>query len=315
MIETIFFTAVGAGLLWLTASPRIAEPLYHGSLFEPHRYPFGDWTMDWLNGRACQEVNLPTENGHSLHGWFMPTEGADTTIIVNHGNTGNIADIRTLSTLLLQQGANLFVYDYRGYGKSGGSPSVAAVCEDAVHTYDFIAKKLPETKIILYGESLGGGISTYVAQRRKVSALILQSAFFEMRQIAIETSPLFKLWPRNLFPRPYFHNGEGLARVACPVLILHGAKDPEIRLEHANALFSAAKEPKSLVILPHTLHSEIDQKDFELFDRSVREIRQFMNAPVSNGEEPVLSIAAPPTPSQIISGLDEKSVSQKLTKE
>jgi fermentation-respiration switch protein FrsA (DUF1100 family) len=275
MFLTVLFWILGAATVWVLASPRMLEPIYDLALFEPHKFPRGDWSTDWAHDLNLQDVFIPTSSGKRLHGWFITQPEATATILVNHGNTGNIADIDLLVKLLALTGANVLAYDYRGYGKSDSAPSVGRVCEDGVAAFDWLAQRFPEKSIVIYGESLGGAVSTYTAQRRKPAGVILQSAFTDIRRIARETYPIFGIWPSVLFPRPYFDNAGGLRNMTCPVLIIHGEKDPEVVVDHANVLYAAAREPKYLLLLPNTEHTDIAGVDSHAF---VSQVSKFVRS-------------------------------------
>jgi len=267
---TIGISALAGALAYLGLSPRMAEIIYLPALFEPHKFPRGNWDMSWLDQKqGFRDVSFPTANGAKLHGWYFRVPLASATLLVHHGNTGNVADLVVLISLLLKTGVNILVYDYRGYGKSESNPSTARICEDGIAAYDWLAKEYPDMPILLYGESLGGAVACYVAERRPTSALILQSAFFEMRRIAKETYAFFAMWPPSLFQQPYLNNARVLAKLACPVLLLHGAKDAEVNPAHSRDMFQVSHSEKKLVILPNTAHTEIDQNDSELFLASV----------------------------------------------
>jgi fermentation-respiration switch protein FrsA (DUF1100 family) len=291
MLDLITTTCsvLGAGFIWLLLSPRIAERLYGRALFEPLKFPAGDWSSQAGFDREAEDVWFLNNKRQKLHGWFFSHPTSATTVIVNHGNSGNIADLYVLISLLLRLPINLFIYDYRGFGKSEGSPMTREVCEDAVSAYDYMAKRLPSSQLVLYGESIGGGISCYVAQRRKVSGLILQSAFYDMRRISSEFYAVFKIWPRALFPVPFLDNATALGKLSCPVLIVHGEKDREVGVEHSRDLFACANKPKELTILPHTSHEEIAPEDFDLYMSSLEQfIGQFQ--PVAPKAMPSLAL-------------------------
>lgn len=275
MIELI--VALGAVLgsaLWAGFSPRVAEPLYRSALFEPHKYPGGegDWAQGWLGSRACEDVHISTADGSILHGWFLPNEASDAIVLIHHGNTGNIADINVLIDLLWQTGANVLAYDYRGYGRSEGSATVAGVVEDAVAVHKWVKSRFPDKTIVFYGESLGCAIACQAALHDAPHGLILQSAFTDVRRIAIENYPIFSIWPRTLFARPYYDNASALRALKHPILLMHGAHDPEVKLDHGHKLLEAAGAPNELVILPNTAHSEIDAADAEVFISSARRL-------------------------------------------
>lgn len=272
---TVGFTALASALAYWLLSPRMAEALYLPALFEPHKFPVGEWALSWLPpGQHCQDIWFSSATGAKLHGWYFPVAGARKNILINHGNTGNIADLHVLLSLLLKTGANVFVYDYRGYGKSEGRSTTLGICQDGIAAYDWLVQEHPGMPIILYGESLGGAVASHVAEHRTPAGVILQSAFVEMRRIARETYAIFGIWPASLFQQPYLNNARVLATLECPVLLVHGAKDPEVHPAHAHDLYRAAKSATKLIILPNTAHSEIDPIDAEVF---IARVSEFIN--------------------------------------
>ncbi|HEY9773821.1 MAG TPA: alpha/beta hydrolase [Planktothrix sp.] len=284
-ISTVALSIVIAGIAVVALSPRFAEPLYRVFLFEPHKYPHGegDWNKQWAGAQPCEDVSFRTKNGARLHGWFFPQTNAPAAILVHHGNTGNIADIDVIIQTLLRTGVSVFVYDYRGYGKSESSPSVAGVVEDGIAAYDWLKQRVGDQPIVFYGESLGGAIACQVALARRPKALILQSAFFEMRRIACENYPFFRIWPADLFPRPYFHSARAVNQLQVPLLVLHGAKDSEVRVHHAHDLIAAATgNDKKLIVLPNTDHHEIFSADVDLAVASIAEFVKLVVNPAPN---------------------------------
>jgi fermentation-respiration switch protein FrsA (DUF1100 family) len=272
-VTTVAITLSAFGLAYFALSPRIAEPLYRIVLFEPHKYPHGegDWSLKWLNGRPMEDVYFETIGGARLNGWFFPVPSARCTIMVHHGNTGNIADLQQLIEVLLRTGNNVFVYDYRGYGKSESSPSVAGILQDGIAAYDWLKTRCGDSPIVFYGESLGAGVACQLAHLRRPSGLIVQSAFFEMRRIACDCYPFFHLWPASLYPAPYFHNARSISELSLPVLYLHGVKDSEVKISHAHDSFALARQPKFFVALSETDHHEIAVQDLDLAAAKVTE--------------------------------------------
>jgi alpha-beta hydrolase superfamily lysophospholipase len=259
--------------VYLACSPRFGERLYHPDLFQPLYSPDGDYDHAVFSNNTYRDVFFSSKNGKKLHGLFFPVAGAKKTILCSHGNKGNLFDISRLIQLLLDTGNNVFVYDYQGYGRSQGSPTVRRVCEDAIAAFDWLVKeeKIDSQDIILYGESLGAGISCHVAKQREVAGLILQSAFTNIRDIAIESIPLLQAYPEWLFPRPFLDNEKVLAEVRKPVLILHGTFDKDVPFTHAKKLFAHANGTKMLVELPNTLHEDIALEDNDVFAKAARE--------------------------------------------
>ncbi len=257
--------------LYLVASPRFGERAYHYALFAPWKYPVGNYHGDLGSSGRFEDVFFEAVDGKKLHGWFF--QGTEQkVIIVNHGKTGNITDLERLMFLLLDTGASVFIYDYRGFGRSEGAPSLKVICEDGLKAYQWLVelKQFAPKDIVAYGESLGGIVACHLAEQTEVGGLILQSAFSSLRTISIENMSVLKYFPDALFPI-YGKNSATVGKFNKPVLMLHGALDQDIVVRHSHDLLAAsATADKEFVILPNTLHDEIDEKDSELFVRTVK---------------------------------------------
>ncbi|MCP4669274.1 MAG: alpha/beta hydrolase, partial [Deltaproteobacteria bacterium] len=155
------------------------------------------WGLDY------EEVHFNTPDNMRLHGWFFPLKGDPATILFCHGNAGNISHRLENITLLLDQGLQVFIFDYRGYGRSTGRPSEAGVYRDGLAAYDFLAKQkgVRPRRIVLFGRSLGAAVAIEIALQRKVRSLIMESAFTSTKEMA-RTVWLF--WPLSFFSRPHY---------------------------------------------------------------------------------------------------------------
>ncbi len=297
MLLTLGITLTALGL-YVLLSPRVGEPLYHGELFHPYKYPRGNYQLQSLEGIAKEDVFFAGPEGKKLHGWFFRAPKATKTILVNHGNTGNVGDLETLLSLLLRSGASVFAFDYQGYGRSQGSPSVAGICADSVAAYEYLVNKegIPPQTLVVYGESLGSAVSCQLVANRPCAGLILQSAFSSLTKIAYADVPVLSVYPQFLFPPPFFNSLWVLKNQKHPpLLIFHGDKDPEVPISHAKELFAYALEPKTLVVLPHTLHEDITKEDSDLFVNSVRKYLSSLDntqAIAAPAEQPSLLAAA-----------------------
>ncbi|HEY9679122.1 MAG TPA: alpha/beta fold hydrolase [Drouetiella sp.] len=251
--------------LYLVASPKFGERAYHYALFAPWKYPVGKYDGEIGSSGKYEDVYFNAVDGKKLHGWFFPGS-KPYTILVHHGKTGNITDIEQLNRLLLETGASILVYDYRGFGRSEGSPSLKIICEDGVSAFKYLTneRKIPANQIVAYGESLGGLVACYQAEHTKMAGIILQSAFSSLRIISIENLGGLRIFPDFLFPS-VGRNSEIIARCEIPTLIIHGALDDDIVVEHSHRLHASARFAKDLVILQNTLHDEIDKSDADTF--------------------------------------------------
>jgi uncharacterized protein len=263
-----------AAAIYLLLSPRVAIRWYSNALFHPHRYPSGDWDVD-LDGIKPEDVWFRAKDNSQLHGWFFQAPGATHTVLFSHGNTGNMTGRPNLVRLLLQCGLSVFIYDYRGYGRSDGRPSIPGICEDGIAAYDYLTRerRLKTEDIILYGESLGCAVSCQIADLRPCAGMILQSGFASLRKIGCDHIPFVKMYPNLFFPRPLLDSGAVLERFNQPLLMIHGAQDPVVPFVHAEYLYSRACEPKTLVKVSQATHSDIW---YVAPDQYVSAIKQFV---------------------------------------
>jgi fermentation-respiration switch protein FrsA (DUF1100 family) len=202
-----------------------------------------------------KDVHFVTEDGNTLHGWFFPGERDHPVILHFHGNSGNISHRLELVRHLLQRGLQVFIFDYRGYGKSEGRPSEKGIYQDGVAAYDYLVQKegiLPG-HIALHGHSMGAAAALEVALNRGVKSVILESAFTSTKDMA-KTMPLsFLLTP---FLPANYNNLEKVARLHIPKLIIHGDSDEVVPFSMGERLFASAAQPKYFLRLKGAGHND-----------------------------------------------------------
>jgi alpha-beta hydrolase superfamily lysophospholipase len=194
-------------------------------------------------GFRYEEVFFKAEDGVNLHGWFVPSEPARGILLFCHGNAGNISDRLHSIEIFHRLGLSVFIFDYRGYGRSEGKPTEEGTYRDAEGAWRYLLqeRRSPPQKVILFGRSLGGAVAAWLAQDRDAGALILESTFTSFRDIAGDIYPWL---PTRLLARFGYETAACLARVRCPVLVIHSVQDELIPSKHGEKLFAAAKEPK-----------------------------------------------------------------------
>jgi fermentation-respiration switch protein FrsA (DUF1100 family) len=199
-------------------------------------------------GLAYEDVRLRTEDGVQLHGWFIPAAQPRGTLLFFHGNAGNIShrldSIRIFNELRL----SVFIFDYRGYGQSEGSPSEAGTHRDAIAAWRFLTEErgVAPQRIVLFGRSLGAAVAAWLATQREPGALILESAFTSVPDVAAE----YYWWlPVRLLARFDYATRDYVGAARCPVLVVHSPDDEIIAFKHGEAIFAAAREPKELLRL------------------------------------------------------------------
>lgn len=229
----------------------IAVMLYrfeHSQVYHPTRD--AEYTPEDV-GRPAEEVWLTAAGGPRLHAWFFAADKGSArarfALLFCHGNGGNLTSRPGYYRAILETGVNLLTFDYRGYGRSDGEPSEHGTYADAQAAYQWLRTRgfAPE-QILVWGESLGGGIASHVAATLPVGGLALQSTFTSIPDIGAE---LFPWLPVRLLSRISYDTHGRLPGITCPVVILHSRTDSTIRFSHGERNFAAAREPKAFIEL------------------------------------------------------------------
>jgi len=200
-----------------------------------------------LAGLSYEDIYFATRDNKKINGWFIPAKDAKYTILFFHGNAGNISHRLDKIKIFHDLGLNIFIIDYRGYGKSEGSPSEAGLYLDAKAAYSYLVDncKMKSSSIILYGESLGGAIALELATKVNASAVITEETFTSMRDIAKDIYPFLP----SFFVSDRFNSLSRIEKVSIPKLIIHSKDDKMIPFSNAQKLYDKAKEPKALAAI------------------------------------------------------------------
>lgn len=200
------------------------------------------------HGLAYEPLTLLTPDNERLDGWFVPKERARASVLILHGNAGNISHRLDTIAMFHRLGYNVLIFDYRGYGRSTGKPSEVGLYRDAQAAWEYLARQrgVPPERIILFGESLGGAMAAWLAAREHPGALVLSSAFLSVPELAADLYPWL---PARWLARLRYDTRAALAEVTCPVLIAHSPEDEIVPFRHGQALFAAAAEPKVFLSL------------------------------------------------------------------
>jgi uncharacterized protein len=207
-------------------------------------------------GLAFEDVRLTAEDGVRIHGWFLPVDNPRYTVLVCHGNAGNISHrLDRAMSLQGQIGASVLLFDYRGYGQSEGSPDEEGTYRDARAAYAFLTERKgakPES-LVLFGESLGTAVALQLALEKPARALVLESPFASMRDMAREALPFLPVWH---LVRTRYESEAKAPRLRMPLLVLHGEKDDMVPIAQARRVFAAAPDPKRFYAIPEGGHND-----------------------------------------------------------
>jgi fermentation-respiration switch protein FrsA (DUF1100 family) len=213
-------------------------------------------------GLPYEEIYFETSDNKRLNGWLIPNDKARFTVIFCHGNAGNISHRIEKISLLYRLKLNIFIFDYRGYGKSQGSPSESGLYKDAIAAYDYLTKerKISENDIILYGESIGGAVAIDLAHKAGVRALITEETFTSIKDMAKMAYPFI---PYFIFSSR-FNCISKIREVECSKLIIHSIDDEIVPFYLGEKLFNAAKSPKKFLKIrgPHNTAFLDSEKQF-----------------------------------------------------
>ena len=230
--------------IYMTAcrADQLAKPL----LFYPMKFPQGFWEA---RSPSCEEVRFPNTRNETLHGWYFPVDGTPKSVILYcHGNGGNVSILGEVADELRRHlQSSVLVFDYAGYGKSEGSPSAPGILDDARAARRWLAERngIPETEIVVYGQSLGGAVAVDLAAKDGARALIVESSFTSLGDMG---RLMFPLLPVNWLLKENLASVRKIGNFHGPVFISHGKADSVVPFGQGERLFKAANEPKTFYV-------------------------------------------------------------------
>lgn len=197
-------------------------------------------------GLDYQDLYITTKDGVKLNAWFIETKEDAPTILYFHGNAGNLSLRVDIIKVFADMGCNVFIPDYRGYGKSQGSPSEKGLYTDAMSCYKFLVeeKNIPPSRIVIYGKSLGSGVASNLAYHVEAGALVIDSGMpsgVEMAKNMFPYAPRFLL--KHLLSVE-FDSVSKIKNLKTPKLIIHSRDDEITPFRFGRQIFEEASEPK-----------------------------------------------------------------------
>ncbi len=261
----------------------IAMALENWLIFHPSVYPAGDWQPA---GLKFEDAWFQAADGTRLHGWYVPGKRgqspAGMAVLFCHGNAGNITHrAGALEMLHDRVGVSVLIFDYRGYGRSEGSPDGENILADARAARAWLAgrEKIAERDVVLMGESIGGAVAVDLAARDGARALVLESTFNNLPDVAAYHFPWL---PVRWIMRTRLDSAAVIGQYQGPLFQSHGDADTIVPLEFACRLFEAANEPKQFVVFSG--HDHNDPMTEEYYDV----LRAFLEKAVS-GQQSAIS--------------------------
>jgi uncharacterized protein len=217
----------------------------------------------------AEEHVLTTADGEKVIVWHVPARPDRPVILYFHGNGDFLAGFFGRFRDIIADGTGVVALSYRGYAGSSGQPSERGLLQDAATAYAFTTARYSADSIVVWGFSLGTGVAVALASEQRTAKLILEAPFTSTADIA---ASLFWFMPVRLVMRDQFRSDERIARVAVPLLIMHGSNDHAIPIVFGERLFALAREPKQFVRFPGGGHENLGSFG------AIETARQFINA-------------------------------------
>lgn len=207
-------------------------------------------------GLDYEDVNFTAEDGTRLHGWFLPGENGQPLVVFCHGNAGNISHRLDNLRRLRELGLAVFIFDYRGYGRSEGRPSEPGSYSDMRGALAWLQQQGWEGREMIYfGRSIGAGVALQLALEQPPGGVILESPFTSIAAMGKQHYPLLWLMAGWLLEARYDNLGK-IDRLKTPLLIFHGNRDEIVPQEMGRELFEAAPHSKSFHSISGAGHND-----------------------------------------------------------
>jgi hypothetical protein len=222
-------------------------------VFHPEPWIDRDWRSQ--SRLPLEDVRFTADDGTRLFGWYLQATPEAPVLLWCHGNAGNLIHRLDNMAGLYRAGLSLFIFDYRGYGLSEGTPSEAGVYQDALAAYQYVttSRRVSTDRLVLFGRSVGAAVAGHLAAKHPAAELILEGAFPSVEAVA---KHYYYGLPVHWLISSRFPLVEKLKQVRMPVLVIHGEQDDIIPVELGRAVFDAAPEPKSFYLVPGAGHND-----------------------------------------------------------
>ena len=193
-----------------------------------------------------QNIEFVTEDNIKLHGWFIPHSNAKGTVLFFHGNAGNISHRLDSIEIFHQMELNVFIIDYRGYGKSEGKITEKGTYRDAEAAWHYLnhTQGISGKQIIIFGRSLGASIASWLAAKHTPAALIIESGFTSVPAMG---QRLYPFLPIRWLTHFKYNTKQYVKNISCPVMVAHSRNDEIIPYDEGREIFEAAPEPKQFL--------------------------------------------------------------------
>ena len=269
-------------LLWIALLLLSAGgcALENSLIYRPSQYPRGTWSPP---GLKVDDAHFTSADGTKLHGWYALHPHPRAVVLFAHGNAGNLSGRWPVVRLLNERlGVSVLAFDYRGYGRSEGTPNEQGILADARAARDWLARRegIAPQDVVLLGRSLGGGVMVDLAARDGARGLVLESTFTSIPDVAAKKLPWL---PIGWMMHNRLDSLSKISRYQGPLLQSHGAADKLIPIKNGRRLHSAAAGRKRFVAIPDAGHNWVWTPEYVA---ALDEFLSSLPSPRSGGNDP-----------------------------
>lgn len=235
-------------------------------VFQPSPWDDRNWAQ--LSGLPLEEVWLPVDDGVTVFGWFIDAGPSRPILLWCHGNAGNVSHRLENIRQLYQRGISVFIFDYRGYGRSTGKPTEVGLYQDALASYDYLIhqRRISPERLIIFGRSLGSGVAGEVAVQRPTAGLIVEGSFPSIQAMA--NHHYFGI-PAGWLMDVNFDLAQKVGALQVPLLVIHGEQDSIVPMALGRQVFDAAHEPKRWYVVSGAEHNDVPFVGGESYFREI----------------------------------------------
>ena len=260
-------------------------------IFFPDPYPSGEWDAAVVSsgsGATIEDCFFDASDGVKLHGWWCrpspDATGATAGMVLLwfHGNAGNLAHRAPQMLALARIPAQVFIVDYRGYGRSEGRPDEHGLYRDGRAAWDYLtgARDVDPERIVIHGVSLGGAVAVNLATEVEAAGLIVQSSFTSVPDMAAHHYRIVPKW----LVRTRMNSIAKIGDVDCPVMVIHSKGDEVVPFVHGQRLYDAARGDRRFVEISGAAHNETSLVGGNRYFAAIREFLEDCAGPGRGGE-------------------------------
>ena len=257
----MFWIAAAVLVFLEVVLPLLLWGMRDGFLFHPDTSLPAEAGLPWIGkGIVAEAVVVTRPDGRRLEAIDARPEGprdGGPVVLFLHGNSGNVAGrTAVLGAFVRGTGARTLMLGYSGFGGNEGRPTADEVVADGLAAYDHLrAAGVPATRIVVFGESIGGGVAAAVAEKRECAGVVFQSTFASLSAMALDSWPWIPL--TAVLARGTLDSVDSVGRIRCPMLVVHGDRDEMISYMQGKALHRAAAPRADFLPVPGAGHNDL----------------------------------------------------------